>query len=79
MALGKDRVEMRAEDQVRLGRRPDAFAEHVADGIDAHVGQPELLENGFVRRGALLFLEWRRFDLAEADLFLDDLRLVPSH
>ena len=77
-ALRKHGVQVRAEYDVRPGGGARALAQHVSDRVDPDVLQSKSFEGGLQRRGSLLFLERRRFDLAEPHLLLDDGRLVPA-
>jgi len=72
----KHRVEMRRKDKMRAGRLSRPLAEHVPRTVDAHVLQTERLERLPVRLRAAGFLERRGWDLTQANLFLEELRLV---
>jgi hypothetical protein len=81
-AFGKDRVEMRGDHQQRRVRLPFplahsvALADHIARGIDADVGQTR----GAQAFGEIpcphRFLERRRGNLRDGDLFLERARIV---
>lgn len=58
------------------GARPGRSPRHVSDAIDADVLESELLEHLLVEGRALFFLEWRGLDFADADLIVEQLRLV---
>jgi hypothetical protein len=70
---------MRGKDEVRVQRLAPQLAEDVADLVDAHVLQPDLLEHPLQFLPADLFLEGGRGNLAEANLILDGLWLVRLH
>ena len=75
-AFGKHRVEMRGDDEMRMRRRARIVAEHVADLVDAHVLQAELLNTRCSSRPRTSSLNDGRGNLAEADLIRDRLRLA---
>ena len=71
-AFGKHRVQMGAEHQMRTVATASPLADDVADGIDAHLAEPQGLERLPVHLGAGAFLEgWCRH-LAQSDLPLED-------
>ena len=71
-ALGKHGVEVRADDDVRPRRLAAPHAEHVADGVEAHVAEAGGDEALAERLGARGFLERRRRDLGERHLVVED-------
>ncbi len=70
-AFGKHCVQMRGQRQHRPIAFAWAFAQHVADFINANVFQSQLGEALFEPRAATLFLKGGRGNFANGDLFLN--------
>src|SRR2546430_9844909 len=67
---------MRGEDQVGMRHGTGPCADHIAGFIDVDVVKFQLLEEPLQFLAACFLFERRRRDLADADLLVDEMRLI---
>ena len=75
-AFGKHSVEVRGDDDAGSRRGAGVVAEDVPHLVHAHTLQAELFEDALQLPAPDFFFEWRRWNLAEANLVRDSLRLA---
>src|SRR5215831_20183182 len=76
--FGKNRVEMRRNDNMWSRGDARSRAQNVSRLVDVNVQKAEMFELQLERAGALRFLERRRGNLAEADLIVNDGSVRPD-
>jgi hypothetical protein len=72
----KDRVEVGAHNEVRLGARPGTLRDHISGTIDSYVLESERLQRLPERLCPARLLERRRRNLTQPDLVFEHLRLA---